>query len=195
MEKNIVQMISELEMLGFIKTNGTQCRFVGMTFKTPVVKIKSGNPWGAGKSEKGLYKISRKIGLINVDYNASVERRIAEQTGIPIAKVDYTPGKCWYHHLTTVDGKPLPIIENNNPEKPGYYLQYFPQKSLENYFINEANEVIPDETVKPWLYAEQERAEYKPVTLTVKLANILQLKASGVIIDMPKLEEVESILA
>lgn len=192
---NIVQMINELEMLGFIKTNGTQCRFVGMTIKTPVVKIKSGNPWNAGKSETGLYKISRKIGLINVDYNASVQRRIAEKIGVPASKVDYIPGKCWYHHLQTVDGKNLPIIENNNPEKPGYYLQYFPSKSLENHYVNEAGEMEFDEVVKPWLYAESIRPDYKPATMTVKLANIVQLKASGVVIEMPGIEEVEAIFS
>ena len=85
MEKTIVQFVSELEMLGFLKTNGTACRFVSLTIKTPVVKIKVNNPWGAGEKTKvGLYKVSRKMGLINVKYNAAVSRRIAEKLGVEV---------------------------------------------------------------------------------------------------------------
>ena len=48
--ENVVTMTDQLEMLGFIKSNGTNCQFVAITTKTPVVKIRAGNPWGAGNS-------------------------------------------------------------------------------------------------------------------------------------------------
>lgn len=195
MEKTIVQMTSELEMLGFLKTNGTQCRFVSVVTKTPVVKIKAGNPWGAGKAtETGLYKVSRKIGLINANYNTSVRRRIAEKLGVELKEVDYDNGEVWYQHLTTADGKALPVVQHKDETKrTGFYLQFFPHKSV-NAFVNEAGEPVADETVKPWLYKESERPDYKPCVIAVKLENVASLKASGVVIEMPALEEAEAIL-
>lgn len=195
MDKTIVQMTSELEMLGFLKTNGTQCRFVAVTTKTPVVKIKAGNPWGAGKAtERGLYKVSRKIGLVNANYNTSVRRLIAEKLGVELKEVDYENGKCWYHHLTTGEGKALPVVEHKDEAKrTGHYLQFFPHKSV-NAYVNEAGEPVADSIVKPWLYAESARDDFKPAVIVVKLENIASLKASGVVIEMPALEEAEAIL-
>lgn len=196
MEKTIVQFVSELEMLGFLKTNGTACRFVSLTIKTPVVKIKVNNPWGAGEKTKvGLYKVSRKMGLINVKYNAAVSRRIAEKLGV---EVEYEGKETWYEHLKTADGRNLPVVQHKDPAKrdeTGYSLQYYPHKSFANVYVNEAGEIVPDETVKPYLYAESLRSEFKPAVIAPKLRNIVELKASGVVIQMPDFEEAEAILA
>ncbi len=187
-------MTSELEMLGFLKTNGTQCRFVSVVTKTPVVKIKAGNPWGAGKSEQGLYKVSRKVGIINANYNTSVRRRIAERLGVELAEVEYDNGTCWYQHLTTGDGKALPVVQHKDETKQhGFYLQFFPHKTV-NAYVNEVGEPVADSIVKPWLYKESERPDFKPCVIVVKLENVASLKASGVIIEMPALEEAEAIL-
>lgn len=194
MNKTIVQMTSELEMLGFLKTNGTACRFVSVVTKTPVVKIKKGNSWGAGKSEKGLYKVSRKIGIINANYNTSVRRRISEKLGVELKEVEYESGDVWYQHLTTGEGKSLPVVQHKDETKrTGFYLQFFPHKT-NNAYVNEAGESVKDEEVKPWLYAESARPDYKPCVIAVKLENIASLKASGVVIEMPALEEAEAIL-
>ena len=192
-------MVSELEMLGFIKTNGTACRFVAIVSKTPVTKIKVSNPWGAGvKSKNGLYKVSRKIGIINANYNTSVRNRIAEKLGVTIGEVEYEGGETWYEHLLTAEGKPLPIVQHKDESKRNgqYYLQYFPQteKSVNSY-VNESGEVVPDEMVKPYLYKESERPDFKPCVIAINLRNVKQLKASGVVIEMPELAEVESALA
>ena len=189
-------MVSELEMLGFLMTNGTQCRFVAMTTKTPVVKIKAGNPWGAGaKSKSGLFKVSRKIGLINANYNTSVRNRIAERLGVKLSEVEYENGEVWYQHLQTADGKNLPVVLHKDETKRGkFYLQYFPHKS-ENVYVNEAGEPVEDSTVKPWLYKETERPDFKPSIIAVELGNVVQLKASGVIIEMPDFDAAESALA
>lgn len=195
MEKTIVKMTDSLEMLGFIKSNGTSCRFVSITTKTPVVKIRSGNPWNAGKStQRGLYKVSKRLGLINANYNASVRRRIAERLGVELSDVSYESGEVWYQHLTTVDGKSLPIVQHKDESKrEGYYLQFFPHKS-ENAYVDETGEVVDEATVSKWLYKESERPDYKPSVISVKLANIAQLKASGVVIEMPEFAEAEAIL-
>src|ERR1039458_315193 len=134
--KSVIRMASELEMLGFLKTNGTACRFVAIVSKTPVVKIRVGNPWGASaKSKNGLYKVSRKLGIINANYNTSVRNRIADRLGVTLSEVEYESGETWYEHLQTVEGKALPIVQHKDETKRNgqYYLQYFPQKSSNAY--------------------------------------------------------------
>lgn len=188
-------MVDELEMLGFLKTNGTQCRFVSLVIKTPVTSIRVGNPWGAGKSGKGLYKLSKKLGIINANYNAAVCRRIAEKLGVNVSQVEYENGKCWYSHLTTPDGKSLPVVQHNDEAKrEGYYLQFFPHKS-ENKYVDEDGAEVDTALVETWLYSRGSFSEYKPAVIVVKLANIAKLSASGVVIEMPALEEVESIFS
>ncbi len=195
-------MMSELEMLGFLKTNGTQCRFVSMTSRTPVVKMKVKNPWhkisnGKVVGDVGLWKVSRKIGIINANYNTSVCRRIAEKLGVKLSEVEYENGEVWYEHLLTQDGKALPVLQHKDETKraeTGYLLQYYPQGS-ENAYCNGAMEPVAAETVKPYLYAESARPDFKPCVISVKLANIQRLKASGVVIEMPELPEVQALFA
>lgn len=193
--EEVVSYNSSLELLGFLKANGIQCRFVSMTIKTPVVKIRVDNPWGAGeKTKRGLYKISKKIGIINMRFANAVQRRIAEHLGVKISEVEYEPGQTWYHHLTTPAGKLLPVVvHNTNPGE--FYLQYFPQveKSV-NQYVNDAGEPVDAELVKPWLYKESPRSQFKPAVISVNLRNIVRLKASGVVVEMPALEEVQAVL-
>jgi uncharacterized protein YerC len=198
----VVSMTNELEMLGFLKANGTQCRFVSMTTRTPVVKMKASNPFhiikdGKVISEVGLWKVSRKIGVINANYNTSVRRRIAEKLGVRLSEVDYENGKVWYTHLMTNNNppRPLPVVWHKEESKRnGYYLQYFPQKS-EDVYCNAAMEPVAESVVKPYLYAESERPDFKPAVISVGLRNIRRLKASGVVAEMPDLNEIEDLFA
>lgn len=195
-----VQILNELEMAGFIKANGTQCRFVSMVSRTPVVKIKAGNPFH--KVSKGkvvgdcqLFKVSRKVGIINANYNTAVRNRIAEKLGVTLGEVEYTNGTVWYEHLMTLENKPLPLVQHKDEmEREGLLLQYFPHKTV-NTYVNAAGAVIPDEQVKPWLYAEAERSEYKPAVIAVYLKNIVKLTASGVIMVAEDYDEAEKALA
>lgn len=192
-------LMGEKVIKDFFMDNGTQCRFVSLTLKTPVVKIKVGNPWNAGaKTKSGLYKLSRKIGLVNANYNTSVRRRVAEKMGVTLSEVVYENGEVWYEHLKDASGKALPVVQHKDSikrELTGYGLQYFPHKSFNNTFVNDAGEVIPKEDVKPWLYAESERPDFKPCVIAPYIRNILQIKTSGVIIEVPEFEEAEAILA
>ena len=194
-----VKMLDTLEMVGFLKTNGTASRFVSLTIQTPVVKIRAGNPWhkvskGEVVGEPQLLKVAKINGLINANFNASVRRKIAEKLGVELSEVEYKNGEVWYQHLHTSDDKPLPLVEHNTKNDGQLYLQYFPHKT-ETVFVNASGEVIPKETVKPWLYAESERPDFKPQTQVVKLANIRQLKASGVILEMPDFDVAAAALA
>lgn len=196
-------MVSELEMLGFIKANGTQCCFVGLVTKTPVVKMRVGNPWhvikdGKVQGECNLFKVAKSHGLINANYNTSVRRRIADKLGVTLGEVEYENGKCWYEHLMTVDGKPLPVVQHKDEskrEETGYGLQYFPLGYSGSYYVNGQGETVPDSEVARWLHKASERPHYKPAVQAPKLRNILSLKASGVIIEMPELAEAEALFA
>lgn len=198
-KENVVKMMSTLEMVGFLKTNGTACRFVSLVCKTPVVKIKAGNPFGQvvknGKvvGDCQLFKVASKIGIINANYNTSVRRRIAEKLGVELPEVEYTNGEVWFEHLLTENGKPLPLVQHKE-HKGKYYLQYFPHKSTARY-VNAQGETLPDEMVKPHLYKESERADYKPCVIAINLEHVSQLKASGVVIEMPDFDEAAAILA
>lgn len=196
-DKTIVQCMNESEMAGFIKANGTACRFVSMVSQTPVVKIKAGNPWHVVKNgkvvgEPQLFKVSRKIGIINANYNTSVRNRIADKLGVKLSEVEYENGEVWYQHLKTTDDKALPLVWHKDETKrdSGLYLQYYPHtdKSV-NCYKTASGEIVPDEDVKKWAYAESARSEFKPTVIVVKLGNIKQLTASGIVMEATDYEE------
>lgn len=187
--KTVVTITNPMEMIGFVKSVGTQCRFVSMLTKTPVVKIKKNNPFGQ------LFKVSRKIGLINANYNTSVRRRIAEKLGIELKDAEYENGPSVYIHLTTNDGKAMPIlVKASNPNDGVYYLQYFPHKSTSHY-VNAQGDIIARDLVDPYLYAESFRSDVKPAVISVKFENIKELRASGVIMQSEDFEEAESAIS
>ena len=128
-ESKVTKIVNTLELTRFIESNGTQCRFVSIIAKTPVVKIRSGNPWGAGKAtERGLYSFFATNGLVNANYNRSVCRRIAEKHGFDLKDVQYVNGPIWYEHLLLEDGKALPLVRKKSDHSQ-LYLQYFPHRT------------------------------------------------------------------
>ena len=188
MEKTIVQIQNHLEMVGFIKSNGTQCRFVSMVSETPVKNIRAACPF------KGVIKIARKRGMINVNYVASVQRRVAERLGVKETEVEYTPGETWYKHLTTVDGKSLPLVVNKKtPDNGEYYLQFFTTSS-DNVYRMPNGEPVLESQLEPYFYASK-RDEFKPTVISIKVSNIKEIRASGVIMQAEDLAEAESALA
>jgi len=186
-KSDTIKMVSTLEMVGFLKTNGTQCRFVSLVSDTPVTKIKAACPF------KNVRKVSKKIGLINANYNTSVRNRIAAIVGVELSEVEYTNGEVWYKHLTTEAGKNLPLVVNKNKDDGKHYIQYFPHSAESVYVCN--GETIDKSVLEPYFYAEKPRPAYKPCVISLDLANICQLKASGVVIEMPKWEVASELLA
>ena len=180
-------MLDTLEMVGFLKGNGTACRFISLTCRTPVTNIRVSNPFGR------LDKVSKKIGIINANYNLSVRKKVAEILGVQLDNVEYENGEVWYKHLLTEDGKSLPLVVNKNHTNQ-YYLQFFPHKSTSEYVLT-SGEVVDSNVVKSYLYKTSEKPAFKPSVISVNLSHICQLKASGVIINMPSFEEAEAILA
>ena len=153
-------------MVGFLKGIETECRFVSMVTVTEVKMRKTGNPY------LGAVKVSNRNGLINVNFTNSVERKVAEKLGISASQVEYTPGKTWYKHVETSDGKALALCVHQKDESK-YYLQYFPHKAKSVYTFN--GEVIAYEKLAPFI-TEKEQNEFKPVVITLALSSIRSIK-------------------
>lgn len=184
----IVEITNSLEMAGFIKSNGTQCRFVSLVTSTEP-KMRKGHPY------LGIRKVSKHNGLVNVNYADAVSRRVCAAIGVPEGTLEYVPKATWYTHLHTADGKALPLVQHSNPEKQGaLYLQFFPRSSSSSYVLPNGD-VVKDEDVAKWLYAKPERSEFKPAVITIGLDNVKQIKASGVIMTADELTEAEAALA
>lgn len=180
MIKNNTVRVTNAELAGFIKSIGTECQFISMDTETEVKMRKTGNPF------LGAVKRSKRNGLVNVNFVASVERKVSELTGVPVKDITYTPGKTHYHHLSTEDGRPLALCESNKPVKATgkmeLYLQYYPHRNLgtTTYWLKGVQ--LSKEQVKQMytFVPETDRAEYKPAVLTFKLASIRSLRARRV---------------
>jgi len=186
-DKTIVSITSHLEMVGFIKSNGTQCRFVSLVSSTEP-KLKVGCPF------KGVRKVSRKNGLINANFNTSVRRRIAERLGVELKEVEYENGEVWYRHLMTADNKPLPLVVNKTKNDGKHYLQYFPHKATSKYVLPNGEEVT-EAQLKPWFYKQSERPDFKPCVISIGVENLVEIRASGVIMQSEDIDEAETLLA
>ena len=174
-------------MAEFIRSNGTQCRFVSLLSETSP-KLRKDCPF------RGVRKISRKTGLINVNYVNACERRIADLLGVNSATVDYQEGEVWYRHETTEDGRSLPLCIHKTDTSKGYYLQFYPRASV-NAYVDEKGQEIPEESLAPYFYSRGEKAEWKPSVIVVSLANLRELRASGVIAQAGDVEACEKALA
>lgn len=185
--KTQVKITDPLEMVGFIRTNGTRCQFVSMLTVT-APKLKKGCPF------EGVKKYSRRNGLLNVQYNAAVRRNIAKTLGVPMADVEYENGQVWYVHQTTTDGKALPLVVNKTKQDGKFYLQYYPMRSAGTVYRLPNGETVEEETLKPWFYAKSKRDEYKPRVVCFDVANIAELRASQVIIETDKTAQAQVII-
>lgn len=190
---NTVVFHSVLEMVGHLKTIGTQCRFISMLSNTEP-KVRKDCPY------KGVRKIAKRWGWLNINYNMAVRRRIAQRLGVELQEAEYTNGEVWYRHEMTAEGKALPLCVNKKvavgqvPPDNKFYVQYFPHKSKTKYVLPNGDEVREDE-LKPFFYKQSERDDFKPLVITVGLENVVELRSSGVIVQTPGTAKAESILS
>jgi hypothetical protein len=177
--KKAIKISDPLELVGFLRANGTQCQFISMLTHTEADVNKS-CPF------KGVVKVSRRNGLINMNYNTAVRKRMADAMGVPIEEVEYTNGKTWFKHETTdgtPEGKALPLCVHATKPTGKFYLQYFPIQSSGTYFMDERGERIPVEALKPYFPKEREKSEFKPITCVFGVDSIKQMHVAGVIIE------------
>lgn len=181
-----VTITNALEAVGFIKQGGTQCRFISVLTETEVELLKS-SPY------QGVRKVSRRIGMINVNYVAGVEKRRAAAMGIPVSEVEYKPGKTWYYHDQTEDGKPLPIVRHSKTHIP--YLQYFPLRSFGTRYLLPNGDEIPEDTLKPYFKSRGWVDDTKPRVCVFKMESLKSIRVYGVEFKTPKAQQLQDTLS
>jgi len=187
--KNItVKIEDKAELVGFLRTIGTACRFITVNTETVLVqpqgkptgrKIpspKTGNPINEKVANPyfGTVKIARRNGFVNADFVTAVEKRYAELNEIPVEDVTYTPGKTWYQHCHDENEKPLCLCEHQkDPSRK--YLQMFPLRNLgeTTYWLN--GEQLTKDQVNDmydnWV-TEDENPEWKPRCIVLAIDSI-----------------------
>ena len=169
-----IKLNSETEMVGYLKSLGTECRFISMWTETEVKMRKTANPFlvNGGK----VTKRSRRNGLVNVNFVGAVERRLAEALGVKPSEVNYEAGETWYVHVMTGENKPMALcVDKKTGSK--HYLQYFPHKSYETKYFWNDKEMTPAEvaTMKTFEPAQADNP-FKPRVITLAMASIRTLK-------------------
>ena len=190
MKENItVKIEDKAEMIGFLRSIGTECRFITVLTETIVDQNKT-RPTGnmvpsRAKSQKGkliremalnpywgAVKVARRNGFVNADFVKMVEKRYAAIMGVPVE--DYTAGGTWYQHCHSEDDKPLCLCEHQK-DSSRKYLQMFPLRNLgeTTYWLN-GQRMTKDQVndmYENWV-TEKERAEWKPVTIVLAIDSI-----------------------
>jgi hypothetical protein len=180
-------IVSPQDMANFLRENGTACRFVSLISDTEP-RLRKDCPF------QGVRKISRKTGLVNVNYLAACERGIAAQLGVDASEIDYAPGETWHAPELTEDGKALPISQHRDAAKRtgAGYLRFFPRRSVDTY-VDGSGQTIAEETLAPYFYAKGERKEWKPCFITIGLENVRELRASGQILTASDVQDAEKV--
>jgi len=166
-KSSTVKLGSQCEMVGYLKSLGTECRFISMNTETEVKMRKTGNPF------VGAVKRTKRNGLINVNFVKSVERKMAKAAGIKPSEVDYKAGETWYVHVMTAEGKPMPLCVDKKTETK-HYLQYFPHRSFKTQYFHNGVEVSYSD-LAPFI-TEKPVNPVKPLVITLAMKSIKNIK-------------------
>jgi len=189
MKNETIKISDKNELADFIKFIGTETRFITVNTETEIDMPKSKNTGrkilspktGKPINEKqanpyaGTIKIAKRNGFVNANFVTAVEKRFAELNGIPVKDFTYTPGKTWYQHCQTEDGKPLCLCEHQqDPSRK--YLQIFPLRNLgETIYIHPTLGKLTANQIKDiydnWV-SEDENPEWKPRVIVLSFDSI-----------------------
>ena len=143
--------------------------------------VKRPNPFGK------VTKLAARLGWLNIDYKAAVERRISKATGIPAKQIDYELGEVWHKHLLTEDGKATPVLVNKEtPEDGKFYIFYFHRKTKAARYVAENGEPVTYEQMKPWMPPPSKDNPNQPPVRSIALNNVRVLKARGLVVKSSK---------
>ena len=175
------------QMVGFLMGLDGASMFLSMETATPFKLNKFSR--AANKADKkpcpwsSVTKLAARLGWLNIDYKAAVERRISKTTGIPAKHIDYELGEVWHKHLLTEEGKPTPVLVNKEtPENGKFYIFYFHRKTTAARYVGPNGEPITYEQMKLWLPAPSADNPNKPPVRSITLNNVRVLKARGLIV-------------
>lgn len=167
MKNTTVKIQDKNELVGFLRSIGTECRFVSLKTETAVKMKKTGNPF------LGTVKVARRNGLVNINFVNSVNRKM---TAAGIENPDYTAGSTWYVHESTTDGKPLPLCVHKK-DGSKFYLQYYPHRNLETHYVLNGKTLTAEEVTKMKTFiTEPEKNEFKPIVITLSMDSIRSIK-------------------
>lgn len=154
------------ELVTFLRILGTECQFVTLETETEVKMRKTGNPF------VGAVKVTRRNGLVNVNHEARVNRRMAE-AGV---EANYEAGETWYLHETTNDGKVTPLcFSKKNPDQK--YLQFFPHRTKGTKYVLNGRELTEEEVTKMKAFIpEKDWGDFKQPVITLKMDSIRAIK-------------------
>jgi hypothetical protein len=166
--KTAVEISHKMELVGFLRSIGAECRFITLTTETEVKMVKKHRTTKEPNPFLGTVKVARRNGLVNIDYVAAVERNM-EKAGIENA--EYVAGTTWYMHEQTTDGKAIALCRHKTKE--AFYLQYFPMRNLETRYVLNGKDLTPEQVtaMKEYL-SEQSENEFKPRVITLAMDSI-----------------------
>jgi hypothetical protein len=171
---NTTKIENKEELIGFLRSIGTECRFVTVDTETVVKNMpKTGNPY------HGTVKIARRNGFVNADFTKACEKRYAELHGLKPSEVEYTPGNVWYHHVMTAENKPMCLCEGNKPNKKTgkieKYMQFFSIRNLgETVYVHPTIGKLTKaqiEDMNSRMYADNS-PDWKPGVITLAIDSI-----------------------
>ncbi len=123
----------------------------------------------------GAIKIARLNGLVNVDFTAAVNRRMAARG---VESPNYQAGPVWFSHEMSENGGKLALVYHTTKTEQKY-LQYFPVRKLgrSEYFLNGIR-MTPEQVndMKQNCFKPTYQSADKPMTRVYGLAGIRKLK-------------------
>jgi hypothetical protein len=158
------------EMVKFLGALGTGCQFVSLRTETVVQMRTTDNPF------VGTVKVTKRVGLINVDFVSSVRRRMADLLGIPFVETVYVPGETWFRHVQR------PLMVHKTDERR-FYCQFFPLKSEGTRYFLKGKELTKDEVEQMRGFVIQKtRDDRKPLVIVLAIDSIREMRARTVTI-------------
>ena len=150
----------------YLRTLGTECRFISMVTEVEVEARKTNNPF------VGAVKRSRRNGLVNVNFVKGVIRRMKESG---IENPTYIPGKTWYVHEHDTNGNALALCQSKKDSNKKY-LQYFPWKSYDNTYYHNGVQLTDKEVeVLKTFIPPVTNKPFKRSVITLSMDSILKV--------------------
>ena len=192
MKNETIRITDQSQLADAIIAAGTECMFGVANTETPVEMRKfnlTGRRIPSPKTGKlinekalnpylGTMKVARRNFFVNANFVTACEKRYAELNDLPKESVEYTPGTTHYVHAQTTDGKPLALCHHKE-DVNRQYLQVFPLRNLgETIYVHPTMGRLTADQISDmyenWV-TEQEREEWKPRVIILKLDSIRSL--------------------
>jgi len=132
-------------------------------------KLRKGNPWGGS-----VTKVSHVNATIGYSYENAVNRQRVRED----APADFEAAPRAWGQLKVINGKPSPyFVEHKGTD---YFRVKIERVLTSPVYLDANNQVIPNEVVKPWLYASgsssRQNVENEIIHREYKMENIRNIR-------------------